>query len=90
MKCRKIVFIRFTYFTVDLNLTDSVVMFFGGVAATLAIVLVVLVLIWFYKRRRQTPKLSAGVLEVDTIEMQSELAPQQRQNNQVFTAWYIV
>ena len=87
MKCRKISFITFTlYFTVNLNLTEtpnSIVMFFVGVAATLVGVLVVLALIRIYKRRRQAPKLSTGVLEVDTIEMQDGTSPGPSQNNQV-------
>ena len=62
---------------------NSIVLFFVGVAATLAVVLVVLVLIWFNKRRRQTRKLSTGVLKVDTIEMQNGTAPELSPNNQV-------
>ena len=65
--------------------TNSILTFFVGVAATLVVVLAVLVLIWFYKRRRQTPKSASGVLEVDTIEMQNETAPNEPStNNQVY------
>ena len=58
-------------------------MFFVGVSATLVVVLVVLVLIWFYKRRHQTPKLSTGVIEVDTTEMQNLRTQEPSPNNQV-------
>ena len=94
MKCRKISFITFTlYFIVNLNLTEtpssivttnSIVTFFVGVAATLVVVLVVLVLIRIHKRRRQAPKLSTGVLKVDTIEMQDGTSSGPSQNNQVY------
>ena len=74
------------YFTVHLNLTEaanSIAIFFVGVAVTLFVVLVVFVSIWFYIRRRQPPKLSTGVLKVDTIEMQNETPPESSPNNQV-------
>ena len=85
--------IIFNYFTVHFDLTEttnSIVMFFAGVAATLVIVLVVLVLIWFHKRRRQAPKLSIGALEVNTIEMQNEPTPESSSNNQVYISWNFV
>ena len=64
--------------------TNSIVTFFVAVTATLVVVLVVLVLIRVHKRRRQTPKLSTGVLKVDTIEMQDGTSPGPSQNNQVY------
>ena len=82
-----------SYFTVHLHLTEtagsivttnSIVTFFVGVVVTLALVFAVFVSIWFYKRRRQTQKLSTGGLEVDTIEMQNETAPDPSPNNQVY------
>ena len=71
------------------TITNPIVMFFAGVAATLVIVLV-LVLIWCHKRRRQAPKLSIGVLEVNAIEMQNEPTPESSSNNQVYISWNIV
>ena len=74
------------YFTVHFNLTEAanfIAIFFVGVAVTLFVVLVVFVSIWFYIRRRQPPKLSTGVLKVDTIEMQNETPPESSPNNQV-------
>ena len=86
--------IIFNYFTVHFYLTEtttnSIVMFFVGAAVTLALVLAILLLIWFCKRRRQAPKLSTGVLEVNTIEMQNELTPESSSNNQVYIYWNIV
>ena len=81
------------HFTVNVHLTEtpsSIAMFFIGVVVTLAVVLAVFVSIWFYKKRRQTPKLSTGGPEVDTIEMQNATAPDPSPNNQVYITWNIL
>ena len=84
--------IAFIYFTVHFNLTETtnaIAMFFVGVTATLVVVLVVLVSIWLYKRRHQTPRLSTGIIEVDTTEMQNLRTPEPSPNNQVCISFKI-
>ena len=57
-------------------------MFFVGVAVTLFIMLLVLFLIQIYKRRHRASKLSTNVLEIDSVEMQSQTPAEESHNNE--------